>query len=65
MCQHKKKLFIAHNSDVMAFLLGSLLAESCWFEITPLPDDDWEIAVKEDVKDSVFELPGVEPFVYH
>jgi hypothetical protein len=30
--------FIAHN----------LIAGSCWFEVTPLPDDVYEVVVKPD-----------------
>lgn len=25
-----------------------LLAKSCWFAVTPLPDDRWEVTVKAD-----------------
>ena len=66
MCHHKKKLFIAASGVSMPFLTAQLLGESCWFEITPLPDGEWEIAVKEDLKDEVLTgLNGVEPYIYH
>lgn len=29
-------------------LLQLLIARSKWFEVTPLPDDEWEIRVKNE-----------------
>lgn len=31
-------------------VIASLLEASCWFEVTPLPSDLWEVAVKRDAE---------------
>lgn len=40
-----------------------LLAKSCWFAVTPLPDDRWEVTVKADAESCLPDHSGlpVEP----
>lgn len=32
--------------DEITSLVVRLVRESCWFEVEPLPDDQWEVSVK-------------------
>lgn len=35
----------------MTFVLAKLVARFCWFEVEPLPDNEWFVTVKEEQED--------------
>lgn len=37
-----------YGEDFAARVVGELVHHSQWFELTPLPDDYWEVIVKEE-----------------
>ena len=39
---------IAHNEDAARTLIAALVSASAWFEVTPLPDDEWRIRTKAE-----------------
>lgn len=44
----KLEVFTATQAADAAAIVGILLDASCWFEVTPLPDDHYEIATKPE-----------------
>lgn len=50
------------GSGALAEKLAHLATLSCWFTVTPLPDDEYEISVKGDVVQAAF--PELKPAPY-
>lgn len=50
----------ASSTDMMVAMVTHLTKLSCWFEVTPIPDDRYEITVKSDVAHAAF--PNLKPY---
>lgn len=47
MSKKNTKSFFIKGASRVSFITNELIKSfSCWFEVTPLPDDEWEIVVK-------------------
>ena len=42
------EVFTTTQATDASVVVGLLLESSCWFEVTPLPDDQYEIATKAE-----------------
>jgi hypothetical protein len=49
------------GATTVSFVLGALVEMSQWFEVTPLPDDVWEVAVKAENKHVLDRFQTPEP----
>lgn len=54
--RNKKVAFTAKSTTEMAYMVAHIASLSCWFEVTPLPDDKYEIEVKRDVAHLAFPI---------
>jgi hypothetical protein len=43
-----KERFIAQSLEDARVVIGNLIELSCWFEVTPFPDDEYEIVTKAE-----------------
>lgn len=50
----KRKVFTVHSTAAMQMVVAHIVTLSCWFAVTPLPDDEYEIAVKADMTRAAF-----------
>jgi hypothetical protein len=48
MCNFKTEAIIVTGWRKTASIVSDLCERSCWFEVTPLPDDEWEIRTKTE-----------------
>ena len=53
---------VLFNSDEAKLVLDALFERSCWFEWTPLPDDEWEVRFKrnEGINTLLYKVLGDE-----
>lgn len=54
------------SESALRDFLPKLVSLSCWFEVTPEPDDQWTVSVKDDVAHVAFApdlLSGEESFI--
>lgn len=49
----KTKTFVAQDADAAIQAAKLLVVGSCWFELTPIPDDRYEFVVKDEEAGSV------------
>lgn len=48
MCEFKTKSVILLGKKSIELAVARLIENSQWFAVTPLPDDEWELHVKEE-----------------
>jgi hypothetical protein len=44
----KQSMLIVTGAAMVRRIAGKLVTRSCWFEIVPLPDDQWELRTKKE-----------------
>lgn len=42
------KRIVLTSEETIRRVTAGLITASAWFEVTPLPDDEWEVAVKDE-----------------
>lgn len=52
----KTKTFIATSGGQARMAADRLVVGSCWFEVTPIPDDRYEFVVKDETEGPVLIL---------
>jgi hypothetical protein len=50
-------IYTAYSTHQMVTAVSDLVTRSCWFEVTPWPDDMYQIVVKHEGGMHVLDLP--------